>query len=357
MPSPGILAWQVCITLLQGAAILSTCVRLGYRKLTGRLWVDDVFVFIPLVFDCLFLALLWLTLNAVKRPPNVFFSPWFSSYIYTIIIWTSRISVTLSIAKIIPSGEKSRYFTFGLAFLFTVIWASRAIMTIFNCYDPSRAWYNEPFSECVRRRPIAQRIANVFPAFDIAADVLMIIVPLYVLCTVDLQRKDRQLLRNVLFSIAILSTLASIAFVSTWFFKPQMGTYAYVMIRMTGQIQAAISLFVCNLLDMTMLIYRYLLEKRSSRRRLSERIAFRALVRFPLSKFKNANATCDGSLVLTTVELSDFSMQSYNISTEGNVDESSLGHQSTDPINPPPRAHTSQQSLDMPVAGSSHTMC
>lgn len=65
----------------------------------------------------------------------------------------------------------------------------------------------------------------------------MVALPLCVLWTVRLRHKERQLLKFVLLSISILSFLASVAFLSTWFLNPQSGTNVYFVIRIMGQVQ------------------------------------------------------------------------------------------------------------------------
>jgi len=126
--------------------------------------------------------------------------------------------------------------------------------------------------------------------------------------------------------------------------------------------QAAVSLLVCNLLDMTMLIYQLLHKNRVPRRR-------RPIPHnFPLrsigsnrgtnngKKVSASSGTVDSTLVLTSIydDFSDSSMQSHNVSILSNIDGSTVDHSSVHITSPSP-AHLDISSIGIPMASSSNT--
>jgi len=135
-------------------------------------------------------------------------------------------------------------------------------MPIFECdgSDPSVKWYHRQLADCVKNRKAS--FAAVFTSLilDFVADILLIVSPLTMLWKVKLPKAQRRLIL-ALFSSSVFSLLASIAFCVTWALSAQFGPDSRIITRMTAQLQAAISLLVCNLLVVTMVFYRLIKRK------------------------------------------------------------------------------------------------
>ena len=58
--SPRLTVTEVCISILHGIAIISTCLRVEHRRRARRLWWDDYATIIPAVVEVLNVAVLWL---------------------------------------------------------------------------------------------------------------------------------------------------------------------------------------------------------------------------------------------------------------------------------------------------------
>ncbi|KAH9485640.1 hypothetical protein JR316_0002550 [Psilocybe cubensis] len=199
-PSQHTVAWEVSTLLLQIVCAGSTTVRLVHRWRTRRMWWDDWIVFIPLSVDVFLVVIDWLAATAV--------------------------------ALYIPN----------------------VLMPIFECENQLVKWYRMPLIDCVKNRPAPSAAVFTSLALDFVADILLIVTPLTMLWKIKLPKRERTLILT-LFSSSILSLFASTAFCIVWALNARFGAQSRMVIRMVGQIEAAIALLVSNLVVVTMMFY------------------------------------------------------------------------------------------------------
>jgi len=251
------LAWKSCITILQAISIGSTIIRLGHRWCTKRMWWDDWIAIIPLLGNCLYVVIMWLDLGGGVDSGSfsLLFSPWFGTFMFYTIVWVSRVSLALSIARIFPSRHNCRRFALGLTAFFLMIYIANILMSTFDCYKLSSSWYNMPFQDCIQNRKGALVGVYATVVLDLLADLLLVISPLTMLWKVKLPKQQRRLIL-VLFSSSMIPLLASVAYCIIWGLSAKIGPDSFLISRILSQLQAGISLLVCNLLVVTMLFYR-----------------------------------------------------------------------------------------------------
>ncbi|KAF8161390.1 hypothetical protein B0H34DRAFT_378550 [Crassisporium funariophilum] len=269
LPPQNLLAWQISLTLLHTAPIGFTLVRLAHHWRLGRLWWDDYVVCIPLLADCVYILQIWLKyrngLEASRGPEfqNVFYSVYIALSLFFTVIWTSRISLALSIARIFPPNHRARKFAFLLVTTFTLTYIIFFLTATLTCRASHSVWFTLNLSNCTRL-PSGRLIGSmpsinpVYLAVDFAADAVLIITPSIMLWKVKLPVKERRLVL-VLFSSSILTLLSAIPYALIWFFgvrlPPDSQLVLYTMIPL---FETAFSLLVCNLTIVTMLFYRTL---------------------------------------------------------------------------------------------------
>ncbi|KAF8202430.1 hypothetical protein BJ912DRAFT_944785 [Pholiota molesta] len=116
------LVLDIFVTLLHATVIGFTFLRIHYRKRTHRLWWDDFTALLAALIDCGYVPLLWF---GYGDPGSVLHSLasriakyWLTLEFFFIIIWLSRISIALAIARVFPVGESTRKFAIGMAIVF-----------------------------------------------------------------------------------------------------------------------------------------------------------------------------------------------------------------------------------------------
>ncbi|KAF8161392.1 hypothetical protein B0H34DRAFT_700765 [Crassisporium funariophilum] len=272
LPPQNLLAWEISFTLLHTISIGFTLVRLVHHWRMGRLWWDDYVVCFPLLTDCFYVISIWLRLrdgleaSTGPKYQGVFYSTWLSTNLFFTIIWASRISLSLSIARIFPSGHRCRQFAFGLVASFLLAYISSLLLATLTCRASQSAWYLLKLSNCLRLKNgqligSLTSLAPFYIAIDLVADVLLIITPSVMLWKVKLPTNERRLIL-VLFSSSIFTLLSAIPFAFIWFFGINLPPDSRLtLFTMTPMLETAVSLLVCNLTIVTMLFYRMLNRK------------------------------------------------------------------------------------------------
>ncbi|KAF8161393.1 hypothetical protein B0H34DRAFT_378652 [Crassisporium funariophilum] len=266
-----ILAWEICITLLHAVSIGCTFVRLIRRWRINRMWWDDYLVCIPLLADGMFLTNLWLRFRdgAISTPKyqSALYSTWLATFLFSTIIWISRISMTLSIARIFPQGHRCRWFALGLVIIFLIVYITGFLLATFTCGLSSSNWdLMIKLKNCSTRRSGSSigslnTIAPFYITAGFSADAALIVSPLVMLWKVKLPPKERRLVL-ALFSCSIFTVLSAIPFAVIWYFGTALSPDdRLILLTMTPMVEAAVGLLVCNLTIVTMLFYRMLNRK------------------------------------------------------------------------------------------------
>jgi len=175
--------------------------------------------------------------------------------LYYTVIWLSRISLSLSLARIFPPRHNCRRFAFCLTVFFSSLYTSCILLSIFTCWNLPGLWYLIPQEQCTLRRKWALYSSFTLVALEFVTDILLVVSPLVMLWKVKLPQSQRRLIL-ALFCSSILSLLASVTFFMSWMLSSRIGASSYAIFGIVANLQVAISLLVCNLLVVTMFFYR-----------------------------------------------------------------------------------------------------
>ncbi|CAA7260466.1 unnamed protein product [Cyclocybe aegerita] len=254
-PPQSFVVWGVILSLLHLIAIGSTVFRIVHRYRTKKLWWDDYLAFIPLTMDCALFIQLWCRFSRkfVSRD-RMIESFWLASFLFLSVVWFSRMSLSLSVARIFPQRHKARRGGFILAVTF-LLYAGSIILVTLTCRGGGRTWYRMESKHCLRTRTGHYIGGLTATALDIAADAALIVYPLYVFWRVRLPRNQKRLVL-VVSCASGLTLLSAVLLCIFWYGGINMGPHGSLLRSVTAQIEATISLIVCNLLVVTMFFYR-----------------------------------------------------------------------------------------------------
>jgi len=222
------------LTIVHALAILITVLRLARRWHIKRLWWDDIWAFLSLLFAVSALTVLWV-LGDPKDPTNIDLFEQLTTVFYTSALWSARISMGVAIVRFLPPPYWMRRFTMAVTVLFGLIW-------IISLTEKSQVCGN-PCSTV--------KIGILETTTDIAADMLLIGIPLCLFWNMKLPGNQRKLLL-VVFTGAIFTTIATIVHMIYLFQNVP------VLIRVTAHVLADVALVVCNLLVVVPICYRIL---------------------------------------------------------------------------------------------------
>ncbi|KDR74213.1 hypothetical protein GALMADRAFT_99217 [Galerina marginata CBS 339.88] len=261
LPPQNHLAWKISITLVHFLSLSSTVVRIGHRLRTSRSWWDDYVVVLPWSLDVIYVISMWAKYKNhdiswyIPDPPGFVYSAWFECFLYFTEIWFSRISLALSVARIFLPGHRYRIWTFIFAAILFLLYLASLLITTFAC--SGSPWWNLDFSHCVTTASGADIGSIVGVTIDFAADAVLVVAPLLMFWKIDFPPRQRVLVL-VLFSSSIITMIASALYCIIWYAASRFGADSRLLFTMMSHLQATLSLLVCNLLVVTMLIYRKL---------------------------------------------------------------------------------------------------
>ncbi|KAJ3510819.1 hypothetical protein NLJ89_g4460 [Agrocybe chaxingu] len=217
-------------------------------------------VALALTVDLAYFILLWVKYRNEKitwfMPQDQVFilSTWFISFLYFTVVWISRISLALSLARIFLPGERYRAWTIRFAILLVFVYTGIVLVTTFTC--PGSPWWQLDYSKCITTSLGTRDLGTIISVVcDVVVDVALVAAPLLMLWRIDLPRRERTLIL-ILFSAGILTLLVTILYCTLWYLGFRFGEDSKLVFAMLGHMQAALSLLACNLLVVIMLIYK-----------------------------------------------------------------------------------------------------
>ncbi|KIM47026.1 hypothetical protein M413DRAFT_268127 [Hebeloma cylindrosporum] len=269
LPEQNLLAWEICLTLFHFFIVGFTCLRLGHRWRTKQMWWDDYSACIPLTVDVIFIILTWLRFRdgvaGIPEMGGFVYSDWFGVALGWTVIWGSRISLSLSIARVFPAKNTCRRFLLGLSIAFFLSYLANLLAAAVPCRTTERAWYSQAFNRksCIKK--LGARVIPLYLTFllDLRAEILLLVTPLVMLWKVKLPTKERRLIL-ALFASSLITLLTSITFSIIWGLTIDQGDRSVILIAMLGLLQAGLCLLICSLLIITMFFYRFILRKSES---------------------------------------------------------------------------------------------
>ncbi|EIW82751.1 hypothetical protein CONPUDRAFT_163830 [Coniophora puteana RWD-64-598 SS2] len=303
---PRISIVYLCLqTGLYAFALALTAFRLWIRR--GRYWWEDILALVAGVFCVLCNVSLWLmyfpdvgglppmtqvfVLASVAdgRPVINRAFQWLAMVTFANAVWLARTSILVSIMRVSTSPRFSLIIHASLV-LFVLLWAVEF---------SSKMWL------CGRNLTYACQTSLVYEdiiiSLDVASTFILVALPLFMLWNVKLARMPKTLILLV-FGVGVVNAAAS--YVHAVFLAPQTP-----LTGITGNIQCAVDLIVCNLLVTVTFGYRVL---RTRRRRNKNRSTTTDTGDITTSTddisglgaaTRYTNNVVEGRYVLTTVEL------------------------------------------------------
>ncbi|PFH53224.1 hypothetical protein AMATHDRAFT_138014, partial [Amanita thiersii Skay4041] len=237
-------------------AVGTTVFRLVYRFKASRQWWDDYWAAFALVLDFGMFTSLWLrpTGNGPSSLLDIdvrIARYWISALFYPSVVWASRISLGLSILRIIPFNTIRRRVLVLIISSFSLMWLALMLQKIIKCTTDT-SWHNNKAVQCY----LGDAIGIITLCTDVFADACLIIIPVGMIKKLNLPKPERRLL-YIIFGASILSTMASIVYSTFVFqadrFNPNMRGS---LIGLTSHIKATVTLMVCNMLIIIPYIHR-----------------------------------------------------------------------------------------------------
>ncbi|KAF8159376.1 hypothetical protein B0H34DRAFT_655506, partial [Crassisporium funariophilum] len=267
----------VGLTFVHALAILSSIYRLYRRRKTRRIWWDDYVAMVAFAFDCFYFPTLWVR-NVVPGVPNHqavahnIALTWITNISYAVIIWSTRVSLSLSIARVIPPHQSMRTASLYLVCLFGCMGVAAVIQVCISCIVIDKTWGNAYPYQCAATRNVAifrfsceyYKIScgtyglNPLNLGDLTADILLVAIPFVAFWRLRLKPVTWYLL-NASFAASILTAILNTCAVSVLFYVSR--SHSPATRAATGYLasvlQTATSLAVCNMLVVVTSLYRF----------------------------------------------------------------------------------------------------
>ncbi|TFK22095.1 hypothetical protein FA15DRAFT_622997 [Coprinopsis marcescibilis] len=228
-------------------AILTTFIRLGHRLVRRQLWWDDLWAFVALLFTfCSIVVYLFLNIPenpAVQYADNMVFSSflvWSSFFFHPAIIWSSRLSIQVTVIRLLPPGLNRTISKYAFSSLIAM-WISVSI---------ARVFYNGTIVPAIPQQPYSPIPSVVSLAFDVVGTGWLIGWPAYILVRMKLRRPHRRLLL-VCFSSGVLLGVTNILHGADLIVAT-----SWDRITVTGHLELMLSLVLSNVLVLATYIYR-----------------------------------------------------------------------------------------------------
>ncbi|KAJ7573770.1 hypothetical protein C8J56DRAFT_981516, partial [Mycena floridula] len=197
----------IAATVLHVFAILMTAFRIQHRIQIRKFWWDDFWALVSWILDIILLALLFAQPAAYLKgiESQIIAFGWLMPLVYTLVVWTTKISISTSITRILAPSTKTRKMSIVMTVSFFTILCGVLIGKLWFCVKDS-SWHNPPL--LVGTCPPAASVMIFQLATDVVSSVSLAVFPLLVLWHVDLPHKERVLILTV-FAASILLTAYS----------------------------------------------------------------------------------------------------------------------------------------------------
>ncbi|KAI6156755.1 hypothetical protein BKA82DRAFT_166109, partial [Pisolithus tinctorius] len=303
---------KVVGTIMPIAATGVTLFRLFVRMRQGRLWLDDAWAALAMIFNFIFLVVDWLYLKDYSE--RVIFSARtnLADSVLT-IAQSSRISILFTVVRLTFPGSLRRLLV-RISIAFAFAWMLLFAQLFWVC-EKEGGWKTQPRPQCDLGRNVA--ITQIIT--DVLGDMILILAPFRLIYKIRLTKAQKIRLLSV-FSTSAITTIVSLI-------------HAYYVLTDGGlkEVLAAIvefstSLIVANLTVVVAFIFRISAEETSAPTSLE----FKSIITFgsqPIRKRPQRDPLATSAMVVAietqTIKVDDFSMSSQRVAErDGNDTES-----------------------------------
>ncbi|TFK66242.1 hypothetical protein BDN72DRAFT_900005 [Pluteus cervinus] len=247
-------AWRGVNATVHLIAIFATIFRLHHRYRLRRLWWDDYWAGIALLFSFGYFATVWMRRDvgdpSLGRKEAVALF-WMTTTFFPCEVWSARMSLAFSIIRLIPERAIfRRRCMYALATIFGMMWLALILEKLWVCASDS-SWTHTVAVQCL----LGNAVGIITLCTDVISDTCLIIIPLFMLREVRIPVGQRRLLLAI-FCSSIFSSLAGVIYAIFVFRADNLGVKRGLLISLTANIKAAVTLLVCNMLVIVTYFYR-----------------------------------------------------------------------------------------------------
>ncbi|KAF9532895.1 hypothetical protein CPB83DRAFT_903397 [Crepidotus variabilis] len=248
--------WSVCLFIPEILVWVVSIFRLILRRRTSGLWWDDYFSLLASVLAVPFFAMASLPFLAphISRKMQVNIG-WIVLLIDLMVLCTARISLALSIARILPPTDRTFRVTVIFCWIYAFCCGISILQLVIICEATRKKWENSSPRTC--RLPNIG--AAIFPyAADVASDLFLVGLALRQFWNIKLRSKGARIL--VLTGFAATLLVSPLAFVvGLMGFIPAGLTPVGITARaMSTHMLGILALVACNALVVMSYIYQRL---------------------------------------------------------------------------------------------------
>jgi len=235
---------KIFTSTLTAIPLALTAYRLIRRCAMRRFWWEDACAVVASI-SCIVCAVSsWLRLETTDNYSMVSF--WIHAITYTIVVWSVRLSILLSLLHIMSPLLRLRRVMILVAALFVLMWSSLTIS--FAVRHASRRDATRDSSDTVERWLVA-----IFELLaDILSDASLICLTIHSLRHMKSLQPSQRRLIIIAYSSSIFVTIISFVRAACQILD------APLLIIVAIDVEVACSLFVCNSLFFSILVYRLL---------------------------------------------------------------------------------------------------
>ncbi|KAI5996831.1 hypothetical protein F5J12DRAFT_346201 [Pisolithus orientalis] len=296
---PTIEQTEVVGTVLPMAATVVTSFRLFVRTRQRRLWFDDAWVALAMVFNIIWMVAGWLYLDDYARfLQNTRVALYYinAQFSYA-VVWSSRISILYMVVRLTFPGAFRRTLVLT-AIVFMVTWMILGAQILWTC-EAESGWKTQPRPQCDIGRNVV--IAQVIT--DVLSDTILILAPFRLIYNIKLTKAQKTRLLSI-FSTSVVTTVVSLS--HAYYALIDGGLKAI----MAATVEVSISLIVANLSVVVAFFFRISTEETSTPV-LPELKSIVTIGSQPIRKRPQVDPLSSSTMVVTiettTIQLDDFS--------------------------------------------------
>ncbi|KAH7911402.1 hypothetical protein BJ138DRAFT_1150676 [Hygrophoropsis aurantiaca] len=245
------LSWSVTVilkavaTVLESLGISLTVFRLYYRIRIRRFWWEDAWALLGLLCTLAGMVSGWVHVCTISTSIHIsIMTFWIYTFAFTCVVWSVRMSIILSITRMVYPNNHLRYLSFGVTALFATLFSGLIIQKGYYC-GISLDWYTSSSLSCHLPRPMA-----IFELVsDVISDIILVSFPLRLLWRVKLPKRQRRMFLAV-FSSSLVMSMVSMFHATTQLRR------LYSLTSAATDFEIGFCLNVCNLLVVVAILYR-----------------------------------------------------------------------------------------------------
>ncbi|KIK42300.1 hypothetical protein CY34DRAFT_153491 [Suillus luteus UH-Slu-Lm8-n1] len=223
--------------VLTTVATIVTTFRLCIRARQKRLWIDDAWAALGMIFNSALLVADCLYMRDYKKYPQgirIALYYMLAQFFYA-VIWSSRISILFTIVRLTAPRSLFRRALIATVVTFGIVWALLFTQVWWIC-ENQPGWKTQPLPQCDLGRGVA--IAQIIT--DVLGDSILIFAPFCLIYRVRLSRGQKIRVLSV-FSASAITTIVSLVHAYYIF------TGGGLKEVMSALFEASLSLVVANL--------------------------------------------------------------------------------------------------------------